>query len=174
MFDIFLSYSRKDIIEAQEIAKYLSSAGYKIWWDASIPPGKRFDDVIQETLDSVKCVIVLWSKNSITSNWVKEEASIGKQRNILIPILIENVEPPLGFKMIQAVNLVNCFPITNKLLFKNLIESIDGLVYKSERVSFYGYTISNESRKKISKLNKKKHLTILFFIVFFFAIYSNL
>ena len=53
MYEIFLSYSRKDSGEAQELAKYLTSAGYKIWWDTAIQPGKRFDDSIQNALDTV-------------------------------------------------------------------------------------------------------------------------
>ena len=47
-----------------------------------------------------------WTKNSVTSEWVLEEAETGKSRRILIPVLLDNVQPPFGFGSIQAANLV--------------------------------------------------------------------
>jgi hypothetical protein len=79
-----------------------------VWWGRTIPPGKTFDQVIQEAIESARCVVVLWSKGSIISDWVKEEANIGKQRKILVPAKIDSVEPPLGFGLIQAADLTDC------------------------------------------------------------------
>jgi len=45
--------------------------------DRIIPPGITFDDVIEQNLDAAKCVIVLWSRESVKSKWVKTEASEG-------------------------------------------------------------------------------------------------
>jgi hypothetical protein len=48
---------------------------------------------------------VLWSRRSVESDWVKEEAEEGVRRGILIPVLIEDVEIPLGFRRKQAARL---------------------------------------------------------------------
>jgi TIR domain len=62
--------------------------------------------VIEEALDSAKCVVVLWSKQSISSDWVKDEAEEGNRRGILVPVSIEEVKAPLGFRRLQTANLV--------------------------------------------------------------------
>jgi len=33
----------------------------------SIPPGRSFDEVIEEALGAEKCLVVLWSKNSAST-----------------------------------------------------------------------------------------------------------
>jgi hypothetical protein len=105
MTDVFISYASADRDRARAIAKLLSDNGWSVWWNRSIPPGKSYDEVIEAALDSAKCVIVLWSKKSAASEWVKNEAAEGARRKILVPILIEDVRIPLEFRRIQAANL---------------------------------------------------------------------
>ena len=62
MSDIFISYASADRDRAQGlVATALDRRGWSTWWDRSIPPGKEYDQVIEEALDCAKCVIVLWS-----------------------------------------------------------------------------------------------------------------
>jgi formylglycine-generating enzyme required for sulfatase activity len=107
MSDIFLSYKSEDQAKAQIIAEALERNGYSVWWDRVIPPGRTFDDVIEEELDAAKCMVVLWSKESVKSEWVRTEVSEGKRRKILIPVLIEDVTPPLAFRLIEAAKLID-------------------------------------------------------------------
>ncbi len=105
MSDSFISYARSDLDKAKAIAEEIERKGYKVWWDSQIPAGRKFDEVIEIALGEAKCVVVLWSKESIRRDWVKEEADIGMRRGILLPAMIEPVNPPLGFRQIQAVDL---------------------------------------------------------------------
>jgi hypothetical protein len=107
MADIFISYASEDRSRAEILAKTLEDQGWSVWWDKTIPPGKTFDQVIQEAIESARCVVVLWSKKSINSDWVKEEANIGNERKILVPAKIDPVALPLGFGRIQAADLTN-------------------------------------------------------------------
>ena len=47
------------------------------------------------------------SKASMESRWVHEDADDALGRGVLIPVLIEDVRPPIGFRSIQAAHLVN-------------------------------------------------------------------
>lgn len=106
MTDVFISYSRADRDRAQTVARALEKQGFTVWWDRKIPPGRTFDEVIQEALQRSSCVIVLWSTTSVKSDWVKEEAQNGAARGVLVPVLIDDVPIPLGFGRIQTANLV--------------------------------------------------------------------
>lgn len=80
MSDIFLSYSRADAKMAQQIAGVLEQCEWSVWWDRQIPAGQTFDEVIEQQLRDTKCVVVIWSRNSVGSNWVKTEADEGLKR----------------------------------------------------------------------------------------------
>lgn len=105
MSDIFISYASADKPQASLLAEKLSEQGWRVWWDRQIQAGQSFDDVIEAALNSARCIIVLWSRHSTTSRWVKTEAAEGAARGILVPVLIEKVKIPLEFKRIEAADL---------------------------------------------------------------------
>jgi hypothetical protein len=106
MSDIFISYAREDQPRAETLARALQADGWSVWWDRSIPAGKSYPQVIQEEMAKAQCVLVLWSAFSVAKEWVIEEASEAKKRGILVPIQIDKVEPPWGFRLLQARDLV--------------------------------------------------------------------
>jgi TIR domain len=105
MSDIFLSYSREDAKVAKRLAEMLETQGWSVFWDRRIPAGKSWRDVIRGAIADARCVVVLWSQHSVCSDWVVEEADAGLRRRVLIPALIQTVEPPLGFGSIHAADL---------------------------------------------------------------------
>jgi hypothetical protein len=106
MSDIFISYASEDRPTARAVAKRLEQEGWSVWWDRKIPPGQSFSKVLEEALSIARCVVVLWSKASCSSDWVHSEAAEGKQRGVLVPAFIEETSLPLEFKRIQTANLV--------------------------------------------------------------------
>lgn len=131
MSDIFISYASADRERARLLAEALSRRGYSVWWDRTIPPGRVFDEVIQEAIQGARCMIVLWSGDSVRSNWVKTEASEGASRGILVPALIGNVAPPIEFKRIQSANLAQWSGDDADAEFQNLMQSVERLMQQA-------------------------------------------
>jgi hypothetical protein len=128
MSDIFISYAKEDRAKAAELAAAMESQGWTVWWDRQIPPGRTFDEVIEEALTTARCVIVLWSGLSIASRWVRAEASSADERGILVPVLIESVSPPLEFRRIQAADLINWQGDRDNPELQTLLTTVRGLV----------------------------------------------
>ncbi len=105
MSDIFLSYTKDDKARILPIVKLLKERGWSVWWDFNIPPGSKFPKVIQEAINSSSCVIVMWSENSVSSEWVEIEAEEGRERGILIPVYLDDVKVPIQFKLIEGARL---------------------------------------------------------------------
>jgi len=107
MNEVFISYDTADKERIRPLVEILIQQGWSLWWDPVIPPGQIFDEVIESALESAQCVVVIWSRESITSRWVKTEAHEGLQRGILVPVLLDDVKIPLEFRRIQAAQLTN-------------------------------------------------------------------
>jgi hypothetical protein len=103
--DVFLSYSRHDRRSAKELVHALESLGISVWWDRRLWPGRPVSTTIQGELESARCVVVLWSRSSIESTYVLDEAERGRKAGKLIPALVEDVEIPLGLGGIHAARL---------------------------------------------------------------------
>lgn len=79
-------------------------------------------------IQACRSVVVLWTNISVTSEWVLEEAEIGKSRGILIPVLLDVVQPPFGFGRIQAANLAAWNGDSSSPLFARLVADIAGIL----------------------------------------------
>lgn len=106
MADVFISYARADYSTAEALARSFEARGWSVWWDQSIEPGQFFPDVIEKALEEARCVVTLWSKESIKSIWVRTESAEGLKRRILIPVRIEEITPPIEFRTIQTADLL--------------------------------------------------------------------
>jgi TolB-like protein/tetratricopeptide (TPR) repeat protein len=105
--DVFISYKAEDRRRIQPLVQALQADGYSVWWDQHIGTGDEWRQTIERQLDVAKCVIVAWSKHSIgpEGRFVRDEASRAQRRHIYVPVLIDPVEPPLGFGESQATSL---------------------------------------------------------------------
>jgi len=131
--DVFISYASQDRERVIPIVRVLEERGYSVWWDRRIIPGKIFDQMIEDAINSAKCVIVIWSKQSIISDWVKIEANEGRERRILIPVLIDNVKIPFAFRRIQTASLIDWRGEESHLELKSVLDAINLLLSEQKR-----------------------------------------
>ena len=107
MTDLFVSYKAEDRARVAPLVHALEADGYKVWWDAEIGGGEAWRDTICRELDAARLVLVVWSKRSVGPNgrFVHDEATRAQRRGAYLPLIIDKVEPPLGFGEIQSLDL---------------------------------------------------------------------
>jgi Tol biopolymer transport system component len=103
--DIFLSYSRDDQATARLFAEGFEREGFGVWWDATLNPGEAFDQVTEKALREAKAVVVLWSKKSVDSRWVRAEAMQANDNKTLVPVMIEPCKRPIMFELTHTADL---------------------------------------------------------------------
>jgi hypothetical protein len=134
MADIFISYAREDRDWVEKLAQALQGEGFTVWWDWDLLVGKRYREAIETELSTAKATVVVWSQNSIHSDFVRDEAEEGQQRNILVPVLKEAVRPPAGFRQLQTADLASWNGGAEHAEFRRMMKGVSHLV---------GHTASN-------------------------------
>jgi TolB-like protein len=105
--DIFLSYSREDQATASRFADGLERAGFSVWWDQALRSGEAYDEVTEKALQDAKAVVVLWSRKSVASRWVRAEATQASRNKSLVPVMIEPCTRPIMFELTHTADLAH-------------------------------------------------------------------
>ena len=105
MPDIFLSYNREDQAKARLFADAFAAEGFQVWWDTTLRAGEAYDEVTERALREAGAVVVLWSKKSAASRWVRAEATVAHRQKTLVPAMIEACERPIMFELTQTAEL---------------------------------------------------------------------
>ena len=101
--DVFVSYSRQDRDRIAPLVRALEARGLEVWWDSRITGGAEYTREIEAQIEAAGAVLVVWSRNSIESLWVADEAGAGLERGKLVPISIDTVPPRIGFRQLQTL-----------------------------------------------------------------------
>ncbi len=105
--DVFLSYARDDQTTARKFAEALEREGLAVWWDVALRSGDAYDETMERALKAAKAVVVLWSKASVQSRWVRSEATLADRNKTLVPAMIEPCERPIMFELTQTAELAH-------------------------------------------------------------------
>jgi hypothetical protein len=130
--DVFLSYRRADKDKAHALAKALRVEGLDVWWDADLNTGETFDAKVQKLLhEDAKAVIVVWSETSVKSEWVRAEASVGRERGILVPVMVRRCVVPVPFNVLQTADLTNWSGDRAHPVYRNVVKQTKELCGKT-------------------------------------------
>lgn len=102
---VFVSYARDDRKRVLPVIRLLEAAGFAVWWDGKLEGGERFANTTAHALETARAVVVLWSRTSIASHWVHDEATSGRDRRCLVPLSLDGSEAPLGFRQFQVIDI---------------------------------------------------------------------
>lgn len=144
MADVFVSYVSEDRAIAEKISRGLEGAGFSVWWDRHIHGGVGFRKEIDRQLGAAKAVVVLWSAASLDSEWVCDEAQQALDEKKLIPLRLDGVQPPLGFRQAQALDFAGWKGDAEGGVFPRLVESVRHFVGDGASIPSGQSATSNE------------------------------
>lgn len=105
MADIFFTYAADDAARVAEIAKALEAQGLSVDWAREILPGQNRVTEMTRRLAEARAVVVVWSNRSVAAPMVLDEAGAARDQGKLVPVMIDRVEPPLGFRQLHTSDL---------------------------------------------------------------------
>ena len=113
MARVFVSYSRDDRQVVRELVRLIELQGHTVWWDRDVPVGSAYEERIERELNECEVVVVVWTRNSVGSPWVRSEAQEGISRNILVPVSLDVARPPMAFRSLETAQLIGWPEIEN-------------------------------------------------------------
>jgi len=141
---IFISYARQDRDLVSVLAKLLEGEGWRVWWDReNLPAGQRFHRVIDDAIKDACLVLVCWSEAGIDSDWVIDEANEAKNQGKLMPLLLEDVTPPYGFRSYHYVDLSQWDRKQVHESFRRLVQELENQAVRKSRDDILPQSIQN-------------------------------
>ena len=91
---VFVCYSRRaDHVYVKRLAAFLIRAGVPVWFDQEIITGVRWEQVIQEKIDTCAAVVVVMTPEANASRWVAREIVYAeKTHKPILPLLLAGQE----------------------------------------------------------------------------------
>ena len=139
-------HNSEDKPTAENIAIEMIKAGHEAFFDKwDIRPGDSLIEKISEGISDSSYLLVLLSRNSVKSNWVKRELEIALARQIadkaitVIPCLLEDCDIPVFLQPISYADFRSSFErgITDLL---PAIEKVDGIASGRLRIGDEAWT----------------------------------
>jgi hypothetical protein len=126
--EVFLSYGRADAAVAARVARALNRSGLSVWFDRDLPAHEAYSDVIAAELESARAVLVLWSRASVESHWVRSEANRACELGKLVQARLDDARLPMPFDQIQCADLQQWRGRSTHIGWAQVRRSIDALV----------------------------------------------
>jgi hypothetical protein len=110
MADVFISYSKSRRALTQALARHLEAEGFSVWWDTDLLPADNFRAEIDRQLELATAVVIVWTPESVKSEWVCAEADRAHEQRKLINSHATGVTPrriPIPFNQTHSVPVDN-------------------------------------------------------------------
>lgn len=126
-YDVFISYSRKDIDEVKNLVDFIKQKLPDItyWFDITgIESGDEFEEKIISAINNSSLVLFMISNNSMNSGWTKDEVTyaknIGKK---VVPILLNDTYIKDGWFLFKF-GRIDCVDSTDPLQIEKLLNNL--------------------------------------------------
>ncbi len=99
---VFVSNAWADREMAKRIANLIEAQGYLVWWERDLGAP---ESGAAHAAAHAPCVIALWSRASLSSRWVMEEAEAAAARGALLEAMLDPIGSPLERPARDPLNL---------------------------------------------------------------------
>jgi adenylate cyclase len=136
MSDIFISYSRKDSVQALELAEKLRAAGASVWIDQfGIEAASSWSKEIVQAIKDSKVFVILLSRHSLASHNVIKELSIASERQkLIVPVEVEAVHLTDDFEY-QLAGLQRVSVRDQDAILRVVMRHVDGAAPKPAMIA---------------------------------------
>jgi adenylate cyclase len=128
MADVFVSYARSDRARIEPLVAAIAARGWSVWWDPEIQAGEHFDDQIEAELKAAKAVIVVWTRTSVASRWVRGEAREAADRGTLVPARFDDATLPMDVRAIHTTDLDGWGEDQRSPQFQALLRALSAMI----------------------------------------------
>jgi len=152
-FDVFISYSRADKRKAESFEKILHANNITYWRDYSrLENGMPISFEIDQALLKSSLIVIFWSTHSIRSAWVQAESLKAYQGKKLVPALIDSVDIPVPFNIINTYDLTMWQGKVNELPILNFVGMLGNKIKKLK------HKLINENYREKSEPEKLEYI----------------
>lgn len=93
MAEIFISYSHKNLSTMQRVKTEIEAAGFSVWVDDDINPGKQWPIEIDQSIRGASIMVAILSPAAQKSEWVNKELMLARILDMeIFPLLCEGDE----------------------------------------------------------------------------------
>ena len=126
--DIFVSYSSRDRAKVAKVVESLEKT-FIVWWDRDLISGTDYAVDIFSKIERTAVVVIAWSANSASSEWVLNEVRAAENCH-LIPLLLDDTPLPTELAWIDACDMRNWDGDSDHDALDKLVRDIQ--IHKSE------------------------------------------
>jgi hypothetical protein len=153
--DFFISYSTQDSDISHKICRMIEDSGIKCWIaPRDVRPGKEYDLEILDGINKSNSVVVIISKNSNKSQYVKRELERAVAYNKPIyPIRIEKIKPSRMLEFfISTCQWTDLFQSSIEIGIRQLMDSFKN---KKEKNKSVGASRQKNTEVAFKKVNEE-------------------
>lgn len=97
---IFISYSHRDMERASAIIRSMNRAGYRVWYDEGLIPGREWDENIARIIMGCGYFVALITHEYLASSNCKDELNYARDKNKpILLIYLDEVSLPAGMEL---------------------------------------------------------------------------
>ncbi|WP_300701287.1 toll/interleukin-1 receptor domain-containing protein [Bacteroides sp.] len=159
--DVFISYSHENSEASLAICHALEQNKIKCWIaPRNIPSGSEYGDVIDDAIINCKIFVIIFSKQSSASNWVKGELNVAfTEQKHIIPYRIDETPLKGGSRLIlNQYHWIDAYPDYEQK-FQDLILSILSTLGRSSDISQTETTKTNDIKQTQETKKRNESIT---------------